>query len=173
MQSYLEDKYADPADAKQQLSFKMGQYLSVTTILSLFVLGCLCYWVLYLIVMRWIESVRPGKTQSNVKVFSYTASVIHATMGQFMFLHTLLIACSIPGKNFTSSPVCFDQTSAGMQIYLCLSLAYFACDIVTVKPFFKDQRGNMVTETYIHHTICILSMLGGIFIGRFVGVFVG
>ena len=95
----------------------------------------------------------------------------HALFSIFLFLHTIFLACSVPGQSFVTSDVCFDQTSAAMQIYYMGSYAFFFNDLLTVKYIFGGQ-GNMVRDTYIHHAICIGALTAALSYGRFIGIYV-
>ena len=53
---------------------------------------------------------------------------------------------------------------------MLLSLSYFIQDSINVRRIFK--KGRVVIETYVHHSIGIVSILSALMIGRVVGVIV-
>lgn len=77
----------------------------------------------------------------------------------------------MPGNNFVTSDVCFDQTSAALQIYFMISLAYFVNDLITLKPIHGNES-RMIRETQFHHIMSIAALTGSILIGRWVGIIV-
>jgi hypothetical protein len=80
------------------------------------------------------------------------------------------VSCDLPGSTFFTEYECFDQTSAGMEIFMLISLSYFVQDTINVRKIFK--KGRTVMETYAHHIIGIVSILSALMIGRVVGVIV-
>ena len=86
------------------------------------------------------------------------------------WLHMTLISCDMPGKTFLTEYTCFDQTSAGMEICMVISLSYFIMDVISVRSIFI--KGRVVLETYAHHSIGIVGILSALVIGRVVGVIV-
>lgn len=75
VQHYLETKYAEPDDNITHVSFKLGQYLSMTTLFSFFILATAIYWLCYWLFMKWINNKRPNaENNSNYKIWSYVTS---------------------------------------------------------------------------------------------------
>jgi len=58
-----------------------------------------------------------------------------------------------------------------LQIYFMMSLSYFVSDLITLVPIFGNES-KMVRETKIHHWISISALLGGLLIGRWIGIIV-
>ena len=101
---------------------------------------------------------------------NYWLSSLHAFAAILAWLHMTFVSCDLPGTTFFTEYECFDQTSAGMEISMLISLSYFIQDIINVRKIFK--KGRMVIETYVHHSIGIVSILSALMIGRVVGVIV-
>lgn len=118
---------------------------------SALVLFSCFYWLTFFLLSRKIAS---------KFICNYILSSIHAFMAILSWLHMTFISCDLPGKTFFTEYQCLDQTSAGMEICLLLSLSYFINDIINVRIIFV--KGRMVLETYAHHTLGIVGIFSAI-----------
>ena len=138
----------------------------------MFLFSCAVFWIGIVIFTKLMNKSRPTQKESNLRIWSYFASMIHAIMCQMIFFHNIFFACSIPGENFTTSDICFDQTSAAMQLYYVASLSFFVNDLITLVPIFGNES-TMVKETKLHHMMSLSALTGAILIGRWIGTIVG
>jgi hypothetical protein len=106
----------------------------------------------------------PGK---NKQLPSYYLSTIHALIALLGWLHMTFVSCVKPGKTFLTDELCFDSTSAGMELSLTITMAYLAMD--SVSGYFLFTYKSWL-ESFFHHMIGIVGIISMLAIGRVVGV---